>query len=114
MNVVRAVKPTIPPLIGVLIAFYSVVTDNCACRSLVTLDAVHGVQEGDMVLAILIQKGGIDFMTVSPMRYLVDIRNVHLPASCKSLSHNRPMPIGRRMLDFKPALATNSQLAATL
>ena len=88
MDVVRAVKPKIPPLIGVLIAFYSVVTDNCACRSLVTLDAVHDVQEGDMVLAILIQKGGIDFMAVSPMRYLVDIRNVHLPARCKGLSYN--------------------------
>lgn len=68
MDVVRAVKPTFPSLIDVLIAFHLVVTDNYACRSLVTLDAVHGVQEGDMVLAIRIQKGGIDFMADSPMR----------------------------------------------
>lgn len=84
---VIAVKPTFSSLIGVLIAVHAV-NDNYARCSLVTLDAVHGMQEGDTVLAMLIQKGGIGFMADSPMRYLVSIQNVHLPAWCKGLSHN--------------------------
>lgn len=88
MDEVIAVQPSIPSLIGVLISVHAMVTDNYARRSLVTLDAVHGMQDSDMVLAMLVHKGGIGFLADSPMRYLIGIRNVHLPARCKGLSYN--------------------------
>jgi len=107
MDSVGGMETAILPLFDAHIAGCAVVGDNCSGGNLSALGAVHVMQEGDvvvvslkgdqsvaaagdMVLEMIRNKGGISFVTDSPMRDLVGIQDVRLAAWCKSLNPNLP------------------------
>lgn len=117
MDGVGGMETAISPLLDTHIAGCAVVGDNCSGGNLATLGAVHVMQEGDvvvvslkgdqsvaaagdMVLAMIRNKGGIGFVTDSPMRDLVGIQDVGLPAWCNGLNPNSPYANGPGRVGF--------------
>lgn len=101
----------ISPLLDAHVAGCAVVAENGPEGNLATLGAIHIMQEGDiivaavrggqtvaaagdMVLAMIQNKGGVGFVTDGPMRDLTGIREVGLPAWCNGLNPNSPFATG--------------------
>lgn len=104
-------ETAISPLLDAHIAGCAVVADNGPDGNLATLGAVHIMQEGDvvvaamrggqtvaaagdMILAMIRNKGGVGFVTDGPMRDLTGMREVGLPAWCNGLNPNSPYSTG--------------------
>lgn len=104
-------KTAISPLLDAHIAGCAVVAENGPEGNLATLGALHIMQKGDvvvaamrggqtvaaagdMVLAMMRNKGGVGFVTDGPMRDLTGIRDVGLPAWCSGLNPNSPYATG--------------------
>ncbi|SEW32441.1 4-hydroxy-4-methyl-2-oxoglutarate aldolase [Cognatiyoonia koreensis] len=101
----------ISPLLDAHIVGCAIVAENGPEGNLATLGAVHIMQAGDviiaamrggqtvaaagdMVLAMIRNKGGAGFVTDGPMRDLTGIRDVGLPAWCSGLNPNSPYATG--------------------
>lgn len=110
-------ETAISPLLEGHIVGCAVVADNGPERNLATLGALHILKDGDiivaamhggqsvaaagdMVLAMIRNKGGVGFVTDGPMRDLVGIRDVGLPAWCTGLNPNSPFATGPGRVGF--------------
>jgi 4-hydroxy-4-methyl-2-oxoglutarate aldolase len=104
-------ETAISPLLDAHIAGCAVVAENGPEGNLATLGALHVMKKGDvivaamrggqtvaaagdMVLAMIRNKGGVGFITDGPMRDLTGIRDVGLPAWCSGLNPNSPYATG--------------------
>jgi 4-hydroxy-4-methyl-2-oxoglutarate aldolase len=111
----------ISPLIDAHIAGCALVAGSGPEDNLGVMGAVHIMQKGDvvvaamrggqtvaaagdMVMAMMRNKGGAGFVTDGPMRDLTGIRNVGLPAWCNGLNPNSPYSQGPARVGFDASI----------
>ena len=117
-----AMKTAISPLLDGHAVGCAVVADNGPEEILATMGAVHIMHEGDiivaamrggqtvaaagdMMMAMMRNKGAAGFVTDGPMRDLAGIRDVGLPAWCSGLNPNSPYANGPGRVGYGASVA---------